>query len=176
LVLAAQVGFLVHLVALLRPRLGESGAAYAVAAAAMAAMLGRIGLGLIIDRLDQRRVSAASFASQAIGLGLIVMFPANPEVLYAACCLFGLSVGNVITLPSLIIQREFAARSFGLMVGLSAGIGQVTFAFGPALLGLIRDLAGDYAPALVVCIALELAAAAIVISYRPASAKSPRMS
>jgi MFS family permease len=176
LVLAAQVGFLVHLVALLRPRLGESGAAYAVAAAAMAAMLGRIGLGLIIDRLDQRRVSAASFASQAIGLGLIVMFPANPEVLYAACCLFGLSVGNVITLPSLIIQREFAARSFGLMVGLSAGIGQVTFAFGPALLGLIRDLAGDYAPALMVCIALELAAAAIVISYRPASAKSPRMS
>jgi MFS family permease len=41
LVLAAQVGFLVHLVALLRPRLGESGAAYAVAAAAMAAMLDR---------------------------------------------------------------------------------------------------------------------------------------
>ena len=64
----------------------------------------------------------------------------------------------------------------GQMVGLSAGIGQVIFAFGPALLGLIRDLAGDYAPALIVCIALELAAAAIVISYRPASAKSPRMS
>jgi len=105
-----------------------------------------------------------------------VMFPASPEVLHAVCCLFGLSVGNVITLPSLIIQREFAARSFGPMVGLSAGIGQVIFAFGPALLGLIRDLAGDYAPALIVCIALELAAAAIVISYRPASAKSPRMS
>jgi len=166
LVLAAQVGFLVHLVALLRPRLGASGAASAVAAAAIAAMLGRIGLGFVIDRLDQRRISAASFASQAIGLGLILTFPASPGVLYVASCLFGLSVGNVIPLPSLIIQREFAARSFGLVVGLSAGIGQVTFAFGPALLGLIRDLAGDYAPALIVCIALELVAAAMVVSCR----------
>jgi MFS family permease len=176
LVLAAQVGFLVHLVALLRPQLGASGAPSAVATAAISAMLGRIGLGFFIDRLDQRRVSAASFASQALGLLAILMFPTRPEVLYAGCCLFGLSVGNVITLPSLIIQREFAARSFGLVVGLSAGIGQVTFAFGPALLGLIRDLAGDYAPALILCMALELVAAAIIISYRPASAKPPQIS
>src|SRR5215469_4978296 len=173
LVLVAQVGFLVQLVALLRPQLGASGAASAVAAAAIAAMLGRIGLSFIVDRLDQRRVSALSFASQALGLAAIVGFPARPELLYAGCCLFGLSVGNVITLPSLIIQREFAARSFGLVVGLSAGIGQVTFAFGPALLGFIRDLAGDYALALILCMALELVAAAIIISYRSASAKPP---
>jgi cyanate permease len=176
LVLAAQVGFLVHLVALLRPQLGASGAASAVAAAAIAAMLGRIGLGFFVDRLDQRRVSAASFASQAVGLLAILMFPTRPEVLYAGCCLFGLSVGNIITLPSLIIQREFAARSFGLVVGLNAGIGQVTFAFGPALLGLIHDLAGDYAPALILCMALELAAAAIIMAYRPAYAKLPQIS
>jgi nitrate/nitrite transporter NarK len=176
LVLAAQVGFLVHLVALLRPQLGASGAASAVAAAAIAAMLGRIGLGIVVDRLNQRRVSALSFASQALGLLAILMFPASPEVLYAGCCLFGLSVGNVITLPSLIIQREFAARSFGLVVGLNAGIGQVTFAFGPALLGLIRDLAGDYAPALILCMALELAAAAIIMTHRPAYAKLRQIS
>ncbi|MBO0737096.1 MAG: MFS transporter [Alphaproteobacteria bacterium] len=167
LVLAAQVGFLIHLVALLRPQLGANGAAAAVAAASITAMLGRVGLGLIVDRLDQRRVSAASFLSQALALAAILMWPARPEVLYAGCCLFGLSVGNVITLPSLIIQREFAAQSFGLIVGLSAGIGQLTFAFGPALLGLIRDLTGEYAPALVLCIALQLVAAAIVLSYRP---------
>ena len=139
-------------------------------------MLGRIGLSFIVDRLDQRRVSALSFASQALGLGAILGFPARPELLYAGCCLFGLSVGNVITLPSLIIQREFAARSFGLVVGLSAGIGQVTFAFGPALLGFIRNLADDYALALILCMALEIVAAAIIISYRPASAKPPPIS
>jgi MFS family permease len=173
LVLVAQVGFLVHLVALLLPPLGPSGAASAVAAAAMAAMLGRIGLGFVIERLDQRRVSAASFASQATALGVILAFPASPQALYAACCLFGLSVGNVITLPSLIIQREFAAHSLGLVVGLSSGFAQIMFAFGPALLGLVRDLAGDYAPALVVCMVLELAAAAIIVGCRPDGTRSP---
>jgi predicted MFS family arabinose efflux permease len=168
LVLVAQVGFLVHLVALLLPRIGFAGAASAVAAAALAAMLGRIGLGFVIDRLDQRRVSGLSFVSQAIALAAILAFPANPPALYLACCLFGLSVGNVITLPSLIIQREFAAGSFGLVVGLSSGFAQITFAFGPALLGLMRDLSGGYALALVVCILLELAAAAIIVGSRPA--------
>jgi MFS family permease len=162
LVLMAQVGFLVHLVAVLQPRLGAGGAASAVAAAALAAMLGRIGLGLIIDRLDQRRTSAVSFACQALALAIILALPTAPAALYAACVLFGLSVGNVITLPSLIIQREFDRRSFALVVGLSTGVAQVTYAFGPALLGLIRDLAGDYRPALVACMLLELTAAALI--------------
>jgi hypothetical protein len=41
------------------------------------------------------------------------------------------------------------------------------------LLGFIRDLAGDYALGLILCMALELVAAAIIISYRSASAKPP---
>jgi hypothetical protein len=40
-------------------------------------------------------------------------------------------VGNVITLPSLIIHREFPARSFGLVVGVATGFAQITFAWGP---------------------------------------------
>jgi MFS family permease len=168
LVLTAQVGFLVHLVALLLPRLGVGGAGTAVAMAAIAALLGRIGLGLVVDRLDQRRVSGASFVSQAMALGLVLTFPANPAVLYSACFLFGLSVGNVITLPSLIIQREFPAGSFGLVVGLTSGFAQMTFAFGPGLLGLARDLSGSYGAALALCIGLELAAAAIIVGSDPA--------
>ena len=82
LVLAAQVGFLVHFVAFLMPRLGPAGTATAVSIAAGAAMLGRIALGLVIDRLDQRRVSAVSFASQAVALGLMLALPDRPEALY----------------------------------------------------------------------------------------------
>ncbi|HST74153.1 MAG TPA: MFS transporter [Acetobacteraceae bacterium] len=163
LVLAAQVGFLVHFVAFMMPRLGSGGTATAVSIAAGAAMLGRIALGLVIDRLHQRRVSAISFASQAVALGLMLALPERPEVLYGGALLFGLSVGNVITLPSLIVHREFAGRSFGLVIGLSTAIGQFTFALAPALLGVLRDLAGGYGPVLVVCMALELAAAATIL-------------
>jgi predicted MFS family arabinose efflux permease len=173
LVLAAQVGFIVHLVALLLPRLGPGGSASALSLIGITATLGRTGLGLVVDRLDQRSVSAASFASQAAAVGIILALPAEPAALYAACCLFGLSVGNIITLPSLIIQREFAAPSFGFVLGLSTGFAQLTFAFGPAVLGLMRDLAGNYEPALVLCMVLELAAAAIIVGCRPDRTGSP---
>ena len=61
--------------------------------------------------------------------------------------LFGLSAGNLLTLPSLVIQREFDAASFGMLVGLSWAISQFTYAFGPGLLGVMRDVTGSYSRA-----------------------------
>ena len=84
-------------------------------------------------------------------------------MLFAACIVFGLSVRNVITFPALIVQREFDASSFGLLIGLSTAIGQFVFAFGPGLVGLVRDLSGGYNAALYFCIVLDVIAAAVVL-------------
>ncbi|MBO0710884.1 MAG: MFS transporter [Acetobacteraceae bacterium] len=166
LVLLAQVGLIVHLVAFLGPRLGAHGTACAVALVAAAAMGGRLLLGLVIDRLDQRRASAASFASQAASLALMLA-PSSKVTLYAGCALFGFSVGNVITFPALIIQREFAASAFGLVIGLNMAIVQLAFSAGPGLLGAIRDRAGGYGPAVALCMACQLVAAALILYGRP---------
>ena len=166
LALAAQVGFIVHQVSFLLPHLGADGAANAVAATAAAAAVGRLGLAPLIDRLNQRIASAASFAVQALGLVLMLIVPQEPAVLYGGSVLFGLSVGNVITLPALIVQREVAAQSFGLVIGLVSTIGYTTLAFGPTLLGLVRDATGDYAASLIVCIALQIGGAIIVLVRR----------
>ena len=64
-------------------------------------------------------------------------------MLIAACALFGFSVGNLITLPALIVQREFDPRSFGVLVSLITAINQITYAFGPGVIGLLRDLVGQ---------------------------------
>ena len=85
----------------------------------------------------------------------------------AACVVFGLSAGNLLTLPSLVIQREFEAASFGMLVGLSWAVSQFTYAFGPGLLGVIRDVTGNYTAPLILCAALDLAAAALIL-LRPA--------
>ena len=102
-----------------------------------------------------------------MGLGLMLALPDQPAALYVGCVVFGLSVGNVITLPALIIQREFSLQSFGLVVGLSSMVGQATLAFGPTMLGLARDATGSYGAALGLCMALQLAGAAIVLVVRP---------
>ena len=166
LALVAQVGFIVHQVAFLLPQLGTSRTSAVVAATSFAAMAGRLGLGVVVDRLNQRITSAVSFASQAFGLGLMLALPDTPIVLAIGCVVFGLSVGNVITLPSLIVQREFAAQSFGMVIGLSSTVGYVALAFGPVLLGVARDATGGYGMALGICIALQLAGAVLVVLRR----------
>ena len=106
------------------------------------AVVGRVLFSTVIDRLNQRLASALSFMSQAAALAALINFR-NDYALIAACGVFGFSVGNLITLPSLIVQREFDPRSFGVLVSLQTAIAQVTYAFGPGVVGVLRDLSGE---------------------------------
>ena len=162
LVLFAQVGFIVHLIAFLDPVIGRSRATVAIAMLTAMAVVGRVLFSTVIDQLNQRLASAFSFVSQALALAVIINFN-NDVVLIAACAVFGFSVGNLITLPSLIVQREFDARSFGVLISLLTAITQVTYAFGPGAIGVLRDLSGSYTLPFYGCIVLELAAAALVM-------------
>jgi predicted MFS family arabinose efflux permease len=162
LVLFAQVGFIVHLISFLDPVIGRAHAATAVALLTAMAMGGRVLFSTVIDRLNQRLASAISFASQAVALAVIIN-SRDEIVLMAACALFGFSVGNLITLPSLIVQREFDPRSFGVLVSLITAINQITYAFGPGVVGLLRDASGSYTLPFYGCIALELTAAMLIM-------------
>ncbi|WP_322515381.1 MFS transporter [Rhodopseudomonas palustris] len=162
LVLFAQVGFIVHLIAYLDPLIGRERAAAAVALLTTMAVVGRVSLSTVIDRLDQRLVSAISFLSQAVALAIVIL-SRDGTLLLVACALFGFSVGNLITLPALIVQREFAPGSFGVLISLVTAINQVTYAFGPGVIGLVRDVSGSYTVPFAGCIVLQLIAAALVM-------------
>jgi predicted MFS family arabinose efflux permease len=162
LVLFAQVGFIVHLISFLDPVIGREHAAIAVALLTAMAVVGRVLFSTVIDRLNQRLASAISFVSQAIALTVIINLQSD-IALMAACALFGFSVGNLITLPALIVQREFDQRSFGVLVSLITAINQITYAFGPGVVGVLRDLSGSYTLPFYGCIGLELTAAALIM-------------
>jgi MFS family permease len=171
LALMAQIAFIVHQIALLEPKIGRGNAGFAVSVMTFMAIVGRLGLGMVVDRFDPRLVTAASLVSQAAALLTILQSDSVPIVL-AACAVFGFSVGNLITLPPLIIHREFSAASFVVVMGLSNAISGVLGALGPVLVGLVRGWTGDYDAALALCIVLELVAAVIVVqrgrlSWRP---------
>lgn len=165
MMLTAQVGFLVHQIAILQPTIGRVTAGFSVAAVTVAAIAGRFVLGAFAGRIDMRRFTAWSVASQAVAL-LALTLTTDTAAIMALCVLFGLSAGNLITLPSLVIQREFDAASFGMLVGLSWATSQFIYAFGPGLLGAMRDWSGSYTAPLVLCAALDVAAAALIL-WRP---------
>ncbi|WP_441244017.1 MFS transporter [Tardiphaga sp. 768_D3_N2_1] len=160
--LFAQVGFIVHLISFLDPVIGRERAAAAVSLLTLMAVVGRVLFSTVIDRLNQRLASACSFLSQAAALAIIIN-SRNEALVFFACALFGFSVGNLITLPALIVQREFDARSFGVLVSLITAVTQVTYAFGPGIVGWLRDLSGSYAVPFYACMALQAAAAVLIM-------------
>jgi len=165
LALAAQVGFLVHQISVLEPYLGESHAALTVSATTVAALLGRLAIGLLSDRVNLRKLSAVNIGAQGAALGVMAAWP-SPTVLVAASLVFGLGVGNLITFPPLLTREEFGQGSFGTVFGLVGAATQAGVALGPGLMGLLHDLFGSYQTALWCLVALEAVAAASVLGGR----------
>ena len=125
LALIAQVAFIVHQIAFMEPLVGRATAAFSVSVMTVFAVIGRLTLGMIVDRLDPRWISSVSMFSQAAALFGMTQ-TADTTLLLVCCAAYGFSVGNIITLPSLIVQREFPGPSFAMVLGLSTAIG--TFA------------------------------------------------
>jgi len=163
--LAAQVGFLTHQVAYLSPNLGAAGAGWAVSVTTSAAIVGRLLVGLFVDRRDRRVVACGNFLVQSAGTALLAANSSVP-MLYLGCILFGLGLGNLISLPGLIVQQEFPRQHFSRIIGLIVAINQFTFAFGPGLIGHLQRASGNYSRALLLCFVVEVAAAVIVILPR----------
>ena len=138
LALLAQVAFIVHQIAFMEPLVGRAQAALSVSIMTVMAVTGRLTLGAVVDRLDPRLISSVSMFSQAVALFCMTR-TIDPTLLLAACAAYGFSVGNIITLPSLIMQREFPPASFGMVLGLSTALGTFAGALGPGLIGLIRE-------------------------------------
>lgn len=163
--LFSQVGLVSQLVSLLVPTLGEDGAAGAVSLTSLCAVAGRLLLGSIVDRFDRRRAAVGNFAIQTLGLVVLLIGSGVASVL-AACVLFGLGLGNLVSLPPLIAEREFAPIDLGRVVALAVALNQAVFSFAPAVFGALHDLAGSYAAPLLLAIALHSAAAIIVLTGR----------
>jgi MFS family permease len=107
-------------------------------------------------------VVAGNFLLQASAVTLMLAAPA-PALLYVACVMFGLGVGNTTSLPSVVVQVEFPRVAFARVVSAIIAINQFTYSFGPGLLGWLRDGYGSYAAALAACLVLQLAAVGVLL-------------
>jgi MFS family permease len=170
LALVAQVGFLTHQFAYLTPLMGVTTAGFTVSMTAVAAVLGRSVTGICIDRLPRRLIAAVTFLLQACALSTLLAFP-TPVMAAIACVLFGLGVGNVVSLPGILVQHEFPPQAFGRIVSVLAAASLFVSAFGPGSLGVLRDVTGSYDASLLLCILLQgLAAGMVLLQPRPALA------
>jgi predicted MFS family arabinose efflux permease len=166
--LFAQIGLFAHLIARLEPDFGAGLAAVAISLVTLCAVLGRTLLGWLVGDRDRRLVAAANFLMQAVG-SLLLAFGEGMGPLAAGCVLFGLGVGNLVSLPPLIAQSEFRPADVGTVVALVTAINQAVFASAPAIFGALRDFTGNYVVAFLTAAAAQVVAAGVIFHGRRSS-------
>jgi predicted MFS family arabinose efflux permease len=163
--LFAQIGLLAHLMARLSPELGIEHAGFLVSLATVCAVIGRTAAGKWIGEHDRRFAAAANFAVQ-IGGVLLLIFGSGSVALTLGCALFGLGIGNLTSLPPLIVQKEFEREDAATAVALIIAINQGVFAFAPAIIGAMRDTTADYQLPFTLIALIQLLAAVIILLGR----------
>jgi predicted MFS family arabinose efflux permease len=163
--LFAQIGLLAHLVVRLTPEVGIEHAGMLVSLATVCAVVGRTATGQWIGEHDRRLAAALNFAVQIGGVVLLIV-SSGWVGLTLGCILFGLGIGNLTSLPPLIVQSEFDRADVVTVVALVIAINQGVFAFAPAIIGALRDVTADYRLPFALVAATQLLAAVIVLLGR----------
>jgi len=166
--LFAQIGLFVNMVLLATPALGARWAGAAVSLVTICAVAGRTLIGVLLPAGTDWRVAAGvTFAVQATGTFVLLTAGSSSVPLFlVGCVLFGFGVGNLLSLPPLIATAEFAPADVARVVALVTSVNQASYAFAPALLGVLRDLTAGTSVPLVVTGFVQIAAAAVVLTGR----------
>jgi len=161
-----QLGFLSQQVKLLQDALSATQTGATVLASGSLAFLGRILLARLADHVNIRNTAAAVLMVAALGLA-VAASATTPTQLVIGTLIFGFNVGNLTTLPALIVRREFGAASFGRIFGVTGTFMQTLSALGPAIFGLLHDVTGRYGLPIGLAAALMLASALLIRHGQP---------
>lgn len=139
------LGIVVHLVPILRDAGADPLAAAGTAAlVGVFSIVGRLGVGLLLDRFPGRVVGACAYLVPILGCAALLIDGSSPVSQTVAAALFGLTLGAEVDVIAYLASRYFGLRNFGgLFGGLVAALSLGT-AFGPLAAGATSDHFGGY--------------------------------
>ena len=158
---------LVHLVPFARD-LGHAPlvAATAVSVLGAGAVLGRLVMGTLSDRLGRRTTLGLGMTLQAAAF--IAFTVAHDMVpLYAAAILFGFAYGTVSTQFPAIVGDFFGRAHAGSIVGSLFALAGCMAAWGPLLAGATFDATGSYRVAFLISAGLNVGGVGLLRACRP---------
>jgi MFS family permease len=129
-------------------------------------MFGRIGFGVISDRLGAKRVLVAGLLAQAFGV-LAYFFARELVEFYAVALFVGFVYAGIMPLYAVLIRENFPMRIMGTIMGGTGMAGSLGMASGPVLGGWIFDTTGGYGALYIASWVFGLMAFAIALTFRP---------
>jgi len=156
------------LVTNLAPILTQHGLLAATAAIALsvrggAGIIGRLGIGLAIDRVSPERIQSLVLALAAAGT-LILAFAGSAWVALLGAAVLGVGLGSEADVGPYLLARYFGRRHFSVLYGLTWTAYAIGGATGPLWIGHLYDRAGAYLPRFIVYLA-AVAFGAVILSF-----------
>lgn len=158
---------LVHLVSFTRD-LGHASlvGAWTVSALGAGAVVGRLVMGVLSDRIGRKAAIATAMAMQMLAfLGFLAA--RDLGLLFASSLVFGYSYGTISTLFPAIVGDLFGREQAGSLVGFLFMLAGSMAAWGPLAAGAIYDATGGYDLAWTLAAGLNVVAIALLTLCRP---------
>lgn len=147
LIALAVAGFVTHFV----PMLTDGGmstmeAARVAGLLGVAVLVGRLGVGWLVDLYFAPYVAAAIMSLTAAGLALLAL--GGPAFAVPGAIAVGLAMGAEVDLIAYLTARYYGMSHYGRMYGLLYGAFVLGAGTSPYVISLIQAATGSYAPAL----------------------------
>lgn len=131
-------------------------------------ILGRIVMGVIADRIGNRRSFIVGFILMISSL-LVLMVATEIWMFYLFAIIFGFAFGGMGVSESPLIARLFGLSSHGTIFGIVAFGFTLGSATGPLFVGYIFDVTGSYQFAFLFLVTISIIGLILTILLRPIS-------
>lgn len=148
-------------------------AATLLGAQGLAGVAGRIGGGMVADRLGEKPTILAALLLQASAIAAYVVISAPTQFLLLGM-VFGLSYGAVMPLYAVLVRNWFGPAVMGTAFGAVSMAATFGMAAGPVIGGWLRGLGGDYLWMYAASAAIGLGALLIATTFRAPAAPALR--
>lgn len=168
------VGTTVHFMPILADRGADKlAAAGIVSLIGVFSIVGRLGTGLLLDRLPAHLVGAAICLLPVFACLILLLHGGDLVSQSISAMLLGLTVGGEIDVIAYLTTRQFGLRSYGIIFGSMAAGMNLGTATGPLIAGAVYDLNGSYSAFLVITIVAMALSSVILASIRNKPPASP---
>lgn len=134
------------------------------------AIVGRVLMGSMADRIGNRKALIIGFILMAASL--LWLMPAREAwALYLFAAVFGFAQGGMGASESPLVARLFGLRSHGLILGFADMGFLMGGAVGPLLAGYLFDSTGSYDVSFMVCMAVSIIGLILIVLLKPVKGK-----
>ena len=113
----------------------------------LSTVLGRVGFGWLMDRVEKRKLVAISFALNSLGvLILAIISPGQNLLIILFIILFGVGWGGSVVMFAGLMNSYFGIKRLGTIIGFAGVFIMIGYIIGAPLTGWIFDRWGYYQP------------------------------